>query len=202
MSKHVLCTFGCCPSGTRTRGFSLIEVLVVLAILAVLAALLFPVYQSSKNSAGKVVSYSKLKQSHLGLMLYRADYGGDNGQYGKPSVMNLPYDHWVFTDHGQYGVDWKLRRPGGCPAWEAEQKVTTFIFSNMTDDSEWVHEAPTHQENTFVFGDVSCNPQRDFLATSPGRTKTSNAVLLSGQIVTRTRRGNVMSAKFYDDPQR
>ncbi|ARU44882.1 hypothetical protein CCB81_12305 [Armatimonadetes bacterium Uphvl-Ar2] len=186
----------------KRHAFTLVEVLVVLAILAIVATLLFPVYSSSKNAAGKVVSYSKLKQSHLGLLLYREDNGGDNGHYGKPSLMNLPYDHWVFTDQGQYGVDWKLRSPGGCPPWEAERKVTDFIFSNLTDDSDWATDAILYEELVVVFGDISCNPRKDFLATAPRRTKTSTAVLLSGQIATRTGRGDFSRSGFYSGPSR
>lgn len=181
-----------------SNGFTIVEVLVVLAILAVLAALLFPVYQSSKNSAGKVVSYSKLKQAHLGLMLYREDYGGDNGVYGKPSSMNLHYDHWEFSDQGHYGVDWKLRKPGGCKPWEEERGLAGFIFSNMADEhSDWHVDAARFQESTMVFGDVSCNPKRDPLALSSNRTKTAFGVLLSGQIVTKTSRGDPMDSAFY-----
>lgn len=186
----------------KRKAFTLVEVLVVLAILAIIAALLFPVYSSSKNAAGKVVSYSKLKQSHLGLLLYREDYGGDNGHYGKPSLMNLPYDHWVFTDQGDYGVDWDLRRPGGCPPWQAERRVTGFVFSNMTDESDWPRDSILYQENTVVFGDVSCNPRKDYLATSPRRTKTSVAVFLSGQIITRTGRGDFVGSGFYNGASR
>lgn len=179
------------------NGFTLVEVLVVLAILAVLAALLFPVYQSSKNSAGKVVSYSKLKQLHLGVMLYREDNGGDNGHYGKPSLMNLPPNHSDFTDQGDYGVDWQLRRPGGCSPWADPSSLGTFIFSNLAEHSDWPREAVRYQDGVMVFGDVSCNPKKDSLATEYLRTKTSVAVFLSGQIKTHTGRGQVMSSEFY-----
>lgn len=180
----------------------MVEVLVVLAILAVLAALLFPVYQSSKNSAGKVVSYSKLKQSHLGLMLYREDNGGETGHFGKPSLMNLPTDHSNFTDQGEYGVDWKLRRPGGCSPWIEEQGVATFIFSNLAEHSDWHRDASRFGDGAMVFGDVSCNPKKDRLATDDLRTKTSSAVFLSGQLKTHTGRGQVMSSEFYHGESR
>ncbi|HAY13364.1 MAG TPA: hypothetical protein DCY02_02710 [Armatimonadetes bacterium] len=191
--------------GGRLRvanGFTMVEVLVVLAILAVLAALLFPVYQSSKNSAGKVVSYSKLKQSHLGLMLYREDNGGETGYYGRPSQMNLPTDHSRFTDQGAYGVDWKLRRPGGCSPWIEERGLSTFIFSNLAEHSDWPREAVRYQEGVMIFGDVSCNPKKDSLATEYLRTKTSTGVFLSGQIKTHTGRGDVMNSEFYHGESR
>ncbi|GAB4118899.1 MAG: hypothetical protein Fur0036_03290 [Fimbriimonadaceae bacterium] len=186
----------------KRKAFTLVEVLVVLAILAIIAALLFPVYSSSKNAAGKVVSYSKLKQSHLGLMLYREDNGGETGHFGKPSLMNLPYDHAVFTDQGEYGVDWKLREPGGCSPWKDERGLGTFIFSNLDESSNWPREAVLYEEGTLVFGDVSCNPKKDQLATTYLRTKTSVGVLLSGQIKTHTGRGDVMSTEFYHGASR
>ena len=185
-----------------SNGFTIVEVLVVLAILAVLAALLFPVYQSSKNSAGKVVSYSKLKQSHLSLMLYREDNGGETGYYGRPSQMNLPTDHAKFTDQGDYGVDWKLRRLGGCNPWIEERGLSTFIFSNLAEHSDWPREAVRYQEGVMVFGDVSCNPKKDSLATEYLRTKTSTGVFLSGQIKTHTGRGDVMNSEFYHGESR
>lgn len=61
--------------GQRRRGLTLIEVLIVVAIIAALAALLFPVFQSVRESAYITACRSNLKQLYHALQLYEEDYG-------------------------------------------------------------------------------------------------------------------------------
>ncbi len=58
----------------KSRGFTLIEILVVIAIIALLAALLFPVFTSAKNASKKTVCESNLHQLGLAATLYTAAY--------------------------------------------------------------------------------------------------------------------------------
>ena len=56
-----------------TRGFSLLELLVVVAIIAILAALLLPTLQSARERARRTACLSNLKQIGLALELYGRD---------------------------------------------------------------------------------------------------------------------------------
>lgn len=56
------------------RGFTLIELLVVIAIVAILAALLFPIYQTAKQSGQATRCLSHQKGLYGALMLYVQDY--------------------------------------------------------------------------------------------------------------------------------
>lgn len=71
------------------RGFSLVEVLVSLSIIAVLLALLQPVFRSAKRSAIYTEMVSLLRQQHLAISLYRADWGSQE-IYGTPIELGLP----------------------------------------------------------------------------------------------------------------
>lgn len=52
------------------RGFTLIELLVVIAIIAILAAMLFPVFNSARESGRRAACASNLKQISTALDLY------------------------------------------------------------------------------------------------------------------------------------
>jgi prepilin-type N-terminal cleavage/methylation domain-containing protein/prepilin-type processing-associated H-X9-DG protein len=57
-----------------TRGFTLVELLVVIALMVILAALIFPVFAQARESARKTRCISNLRQLSQAMMLYVQDY--------------------------------------------------------------------------------------------------------------------------------
>lgn len=58
----------------RSRGFTLIEILVVVAVIALLAAILFPVFARARENARRAACQSNMKQLGLGLLQYTQDH--------------------------------------------------------------------------------------------------------------------------------
>ncbi len=61
-------------SSHRSKGFTLIEILVVIAIIAILAAILFPVFARARENARRSSCQSNLKQIGLAMMQYTQDF--------------------------------------------------------------------------------------------------------------------------------
>jgi len=59
---------------SRRSGFTLLELLVVTANIGLLAAILFPVFQSVRESARRTVCLSNLRQLGISMRLYAQDY--------------------------------------------------------------------------------------------------------------------------------
>ncbi|HET6455297.1 MAG TPA: prepilin-type N-terminal cleavage/methylation domain-containing protein [Armatimonadota bacterium] len=64
------------PSDSNSRGFTLVEVLVVMGIIAVLAALIFPVYAHVKAKGKQTACLSNLRQLWSATVMYAQDYDG------------------------------------------------------------------------------------------------------------------------------
>jgi prepilin-type N-terminal cleavage/methylation domain-containing protein len=202
----------------RVRGFTLIEVVVCIAIVAIVAALTFPAFQSARLAAKQTDVKGQLRQLHTAVTLYRTDYDGF-GKYGQGIEIGLPptasigrkdYRHVALRPYGAteqlwigrcefhrsiLGKDFH-RTTGGGTHWirwndrDAESKRPTV----------WEEDVIVYRENSALIINVHCNrPATD--VRNLYEIKTGIAVLLSGSVVQRSRRGEVNSSGFYADPQ-
>ncbi len=115
----------------KSRGFSLVEVLVGISILAVLAALLFPALGSSTTKASSATSSSNLRQIGLAINSYAIDNGGMmpgpmNSGHGPnfPASSSNPYHlghHlWDYLQASQTSSSQAYCEVLEYPAWSAE----------------------------------------------------------------------------------
>ncbi len=80
----------------KTKGYTLIEILLVIGIISVLAAIIFPVFQSIRESGRRTVCLSNLWSIGLACSLYSEDnddfypYGGD--------PFDLKTNYWQTAD--------------------------------------------------------------------------------------------------------
>ena len=80
---------------TRSRGFTLVELLVVIGIIALLIAVLMPALNSARAQAKSVTSLSNLRQLGIGLVLYRNENKGLYPIAGWASVPGRPRHRWA-----------------------------------------------------------------------------------------------------------
>jgi len=85
----IACNFGA-HLVTRSKAFTLIELLIVVAIIALLAAILFPVFQTARENARRTTCTSNLKQIGLGMAQYCLDYDEhfESGTAGGIATLN------------------------------------------------------------------------------------------------------------------
>jgi len=80
----------------KTRGFTLVELLVVIGIIALLISILLPALNAAKERANRVKCSSNLRQIGQGLLLYAND---NKGLYPKaPVITGNPGSYTCFTN--------------------------------------------------------------------------------------------------------
>jgi len=82
------------PPGTR--GYSLLELMVVIAITVLLTAIMFPGISAAKSSAHKLMCASNLRQLGVGTILYSGDHK-DQIPGSQLAEQNRPLDQMAVT---------------------------------------------------------------------------------------------------------
>jgi prepilin-type processing-associated H-X9-DG protein len=70
----------------RTRGFTLVEVIVIISLIMFLIAMLLPAFSQSRESARVVLCNSKLGQLHTAHVVYVVANGGQNYPYRNDAI--------------------------------------------------------------------------------------------------------------------
>ena len=123
------------PTGTSrglaSKGFTLVELLVVIGIIAVLIAMLLPALSKARRAAQAVACMSNLRQVGIGMMQYVNDNRG-----------TLPTaDVWVSTNEpsywlGIYGSGWvsRLAELKYVATTTEKNRTKADVFACPTDD--------------------------------------------------------------------
>lgn len=107
-----------------SKGFTLIEILVVVAIISILAAFLFPLFARARENARRASCQSNLKQIGLSIMLYAQYYDSTYpmGGYVDPSNNKIVWQAVLQP----YVNNWQIFQ---CPSLQSE----TYPFNNIPD---------------------------------------------------------------------
>jgi len=186
--------------GTKKRGFTLVEIICVTAIIAALAAITLPVYHRAKLSAKTTASVQRLHQFGIAISLYREQWGARG--YNSVEALALPDYQWFFSGYGG--------------AFTPPQHLASPCGYNAAFDAPWLsnggigyyHVAPNpmniylyerFMDRSLVVYDFQCNAADTKVGDYFAR-KRSLGLLLSGQVVSVFRVGDVHSWDFYAKP--
>ncbi|MGB7159689.1 MAG: DUF1559 domain-containing protein [Tepidisphaeraceae bacterium] len=81
-------------SSSPSRGFTLVELLVVIGIIALLIAILMPALSAARQQAKSVASLSNLRQLGIGLIMYRNENRGLYPVAAYVSLTDRPRFRW------------------------------------------------------------------------------------------------------------
>ena len=142
-----------------SRGFTLIEVLVVVAIIALLVSILLPALQRARQQARKIVCGTNMRTCHQAMTLYlhsNADYFPWNAKLRDPSKPDGPVwgaNPWeIFYKCVQKGTPAKLTQLEKCPLAQPNQFHGILDWYVCPSD---LYYHTTSQDSQYTFPDGS-----------------------------------------------
>lgn len=94
-----MCEKRCDRPASQSRGFTLVELLVVIGIIAMLMGVLLPVLQKAREAASRAQCLSNIRQVTMGIIMYTH---GNRGYFPAASPFNIqsPFD-WIHYQQGR-----------------------------------------------------------------------------------------------------
>jgi len=137
-----------------TKGFTLLELLLVVAVIAILAALLLPTLGRARSKARQASCVNNLRQINLGVRMY-AD---DSADAFPPPTNNFPPD--AFTAYtkrmktylGMTGESSERATLFACPADTFHYDFADRISSSMHDQSRYHYSSYAFNGGNFPMG--------------------------------------------------
>jgi prepilin-type N-terminal cleavage/methylation domain-containing protein len=108
-------------NSNRSRGFSLVELLVVLAIIAILASLLLPALARAKERGRRAVCLSNLSQLLKACTMYAMDNDDKffPARQGAVQIALDPIEQRAAANAGLFGTIWTCPNRPSFPVYEA-----------------------------------------------------------------------------------
>ena len=165
----------------KSKGFTLVELLVVIGIIALLAALLLPVLSAAKQRAQRTTCLSNLRQINLGVRMYADDSHDATPSPGSAAATNNKmvlysgFKELMKNYVGLKGVSSPQDRLFACPA---DAFFPSFFLTNAQWPLHYVsmrfHDQPFSDFSSYVFngGDnvIRMNKAKTMTIPRPGLT--------------------------------
>lgn len=137
----------------RSRGFTLLELLVVVGIIAILSVIVIVLVNSARSKSRDAKRMQDVKQINIAINLYQNDHGGAPPSLGSSACLSLTtYNSSCFASSGIGLTNWNILQTqlepylsilpsDPCPTCTAD------LFNNLkayadTGDFEYVYHAP------------------------------------------------------------
>lgn len=171
----------------KAKGFTLIEILVCISIIVLLSAILNPVFKSSLAAAKETHSKGNLRQQHLALKLYQAEWGGD-GVHGTADDMAYPLED-APTISGMWPTTLNVPETIWKSACCCHPDYPYMVIQYLLLRPKTRDEGQVYGDNMVTFIDQHCNSPQTKLRNIHEPRKALG-ILLSGTLVVRRKEGS------------